>query len=412
MASKYVYKLTSDPLGIQLNENLNFRALRKVYFKDSLIKFFPYAELFIKDQTGVYSDLYFFIEGWKLNIQFGSPDQGYFGHDYCWSEGQLNNAVFSDHIGGDHLFIMLSDYYLNDYPLTKGYQGEISTIVQQIVMNEFGIPATRSAIVNGVLTPGLPNIHITNTMNGILETWYQAGRTNREFIEYLATRAYTSAVPQSQTPFVTFINSNGEFYFMTLYELYTQAPIKTFEIKLDDNMLLQDGIVKSYNVYHGGLPTNKENYIKDITTLQEDGTVNTDEVALKDFCLKPKGTSKMMVRTDYLNVNQIQNFGLVETTDINNLKGRYNTSFINSDMSYRMTILDTFDPNLVAGKTISIKVHKANSNGVQSPEYGGNWLIISSEVKMNCEGFPVSQITIAKPSIEVSKDNTFLADFI
>jgi len=412
LLGKYQYLLESSPKGIRVDQDKSPRMVRRILFEDSLLKFFPYSELYIKDDASIISDYFHFVEGLQLKASLGNQEEGYMGQDYCWSEGQINNVRFSNHIAGDQIFLMLAFPYMNNYPDTKAYKGEISDIVTTIAKDVLKIASTNvDRIIDGKKISE-PTFHISPTINGKDEIWYQGKRNQREFIEYLSTRALTKS-SNSISPYVTFINSNGEFYFSTLDELYKQSPVKKFKIEMNSDMSTTAGFVKNYDIMNGGLLCNLSSYKNKVFTLEGQGIPTVDEtVALSDRFIKLKGNnSKFLAKKAYQAFNSISNYGIVEDTDANNIKGRKNFEYINSNMAYRMTLVDMFDPNLVTGKTVEVQVEKT-SDGNISTEYSGVWLIIESSTVMDMEAAPYTKMTIVKPSIEIDKDNPFINDFL
>jgi len=63
------FKSETESCGISL---ANFR---RIYFEDTMFKFFPYGEVYYIDQVGLISDKLFFIEGMEFNVQIGYNEE-------------------------------------------------------------------------------------------------------------------------------------------------------------------------------------------------------------------------------------------------------------------------------------------------------------------------------------------------
>jgi hypothetical protein len=413
MLSENVFEMISNPVGINISLDANPRLFRKVIFKDSLLHFFPYGEVHLRDKQGIIASGYPFIEGMEFDTKFGRPafiDEegnelgGYLTHTYAWSEDQILNTIRdSEYISGDNCFILISNFYCRDHVIPTAYRLQPSDIATLIAQQTFGI-----------IDP--TKLFIDTTTNDPTNIWYQGNRKCRDFLEYTLTRnAVASSIVQSEkVPFVSFINCAGEFYFCSYATLYKQTPIATFYTKVSTDKLQDPFAIQEIIFQTGGIPINSNLYQQDSYSLDELNNVTTDTLLLSDKVLKIVDTlDKCPVNINHANqLQSISNMGLVETGDEFLLKAHQSFQFQNSCLAYRITIVIIFNPKMVAGKVIEIKIKDFLNNGEYLTSLSGNWLIIESEHFMDKDPVIYSKLTLAKPSLSFSSEWLYTANII
>lgn len=407
--SNYIFELKSNPQGLNIDKNTNPRFFKRIYFKDSIFKFYPYAEFYFKDNTGIIPEQFFFVEGMQLKTKIGQDEfkdengikvAGYLENNYAWSEYQLQEFNTSTFLNGTSMFLAISYHYMLDSIKPRAFKKTISDIAKQIAQEDFGISDSKK-------------LFISKTTNSASLIWYQGNRLNREFLENtLATNAYSNLNNSNQSSFATFINTRGEFYFMSYYEMFSQNPIATYKLKFTKENTIDYFNINSIEVLHGGLPVNKKNYQQTIYSLNEDGSINTISSTLKDHYIKVTGKDRFLLRKNYVQTNKIIDFKLKENEDTENFLGRENILYQDSNLSYRVLITIQFNPRAVAGKTININIEKSTNNNQLSSEFSGNWLIVSSEHLMDFDMAPYTKLILAKSSIAINKDWPYIKDLV
>lgn len=434
--TRYEFEILSDPkcLNFQREEwqdgdkaGVSIRQYARILFSDSLFKFFPYCEVHFKDASGQIIDNLFFIEGLNLKCKLGfiktdeektelekknKTHKDYIEHTYIWSENEINNINMSSGISGNNLLIMISKFFYNDYPLSKTFNHEnsskkykISDLLKQIILPAWGFPENKfKDFISD--TDGTPYL-IQNNIN------------NQSFIPLLAEYAYSSN--QDKSGFYTFINCDGEFYFMNIGDLMKQNPVKEFVIDLDQNMFLNSQFIKDYRVRFGGVPVNYENYRRKFYSYQKNGTpYPPDERNIHTSVpiIDAKNSSDyLLIRNEYIPTQENTYTKVVyagiqqEENNKEYYEGYKNYFYRDSAMSYRMVIKTDFDPNCISGKTVTIKVQKQSKDNEIAQEFSGNWLICESAHAMNEQGIPYSQLTLTKPRIKLDSTHPFIKEF-
>lgn len=415
--SPFKFIFESDPKGIKIGESINPRMIERVYIKDSLFSFYPYMELYIKDDISLISDNFFFVEGLKFHVELGSDENlnasddqnkgGYIKHNYVWSEDSITNCAMINHLNGTNALLLISEHYIKDRPSTQAFNKPLSDIAEEIGTSILDISKTDKA---------KSKYFIGTTKNSAADIWYQAGRNCSRFLKDLAAESYSSLKSQTQTPYETFINCDGDFYFMSYAEMYEQSSVAKFKMKFKNNSSLSFDVIQGIEVMHGGLPVNKKTYTQEKFYLPQTGEVVTkpEEIQLKDKYIKINGTKdKFLVLESNNQVNSLVDFGLYEEdVDVETFKAKENNLYLNSATAYRIVITVLFNPKCVSGKTVDIEIEQGSNPDQLSSEYSGKWLIIQSEHLMNNEGFVCSKLTLAKPSISIDKNWPYKADLI
>ncbi|MCL1864583.1 MAG: hypothetical protein FWF73_02085, partial [Spirochaetes bacterium] len=382
--------------------------------EDTMFKFFPYGEVYYIDQVGLISDKLFFIEGMEFNVQIGYNEEqqengsftgGWLEHNYVWTEAQLNNIEPSNNINGDQIFILLSKHYMTDRPQSGSFNNEssqqkmtISDILKKVYIPFFEIPKNKYFISE---TNGFPYLNQYNDMN-------------KDFIRKLTRAAYSTSFQQS--PFYTFINCNGEFYFMTIQELMNQQPVKDFIIDISPTSQMDDTYIKEYDTLHGGMPFNKENYLKRFYSFENAG-VNISEQEnihkMTDYKIDNEN-ERLLVHKDFINKIPTDNvyLGIQHQLDTPEyFSGFKNSFYADTNLSYRMTLMTQFDVRCVTGKTVTIQTTKKTQDDENAVEYSGRWLIIRSNHLLDKDGYPYSKLTIAKPKIRLDNNHPYRNNF-
>lgn len=415
--SNVEFSLISTPKAITFDDKVPIRNYDRIMFSDSLFKFYPYGEVYYKDSIGLIADKIFFVEGLEFMMSIGFPeikdksgkiiDGGYLSHNYFWSEDQINKIQIANNVSGDNVFILSSIHKRDDHPRSRAfnYKGDrvqtIKDILKNIILLEYPISSDKQFISN---TSGFP--YLT-----------QCSQTNRYFIETLATIAYSSA--NDKSPFYSFINSQGEFYFMNLEDLFSQKPVAEYELAFTEDLMLSPKYIKDYRILFGGYPVNSFNYNKNFYRFKADGTTEKEKINIQQAIPKPVkqneiGTDSVLLRNQYFPKTGSSHhyYGIENKNDFEIYKGYKNRFFRDSTLNYRFKIVVDFNPRAVSGKVINISLQKGSTTDKEkAQEYTGNWLICESFHHMSDQGKLYTMLTISKPRITLDKTHPFLGDF-
>jgi len=372
---------------------LNFPQIK---WESDINSFFAYSVLNLNDPVGMILDELLFIEGLIFRIKFGKRDYGFFDHKYTWSENQMLDARPGKHISGINKLILISAEYLKDLPVSKAWRGQtISAIAQSIATNVFGIPIAKQHITTTMGTPDVP----------------QMNEKSSSYLKRLARIACGSS--NNKSPFYTFINDQGEFYFMNLDELIRQDSVFDYEFNLNLTMSTEVRYVKGYTFLQGGLPVNYDNYKNKVYVIDNQGNYVSQEPTLANFFVKKTNNEKILIRrSNVSSVTNVHNFGIEETTaDQYVTKGKIASLYRTSAISYRMQIISQFNPKVYTGKCINVSVDSVMQQKRIAAQYCGKWLIIADELVSSNTGQPWQLLTLAKSAMPISSNHR-ITDFL
>jgi hypothetical protein len=399
---RFLFK-SVDPL---LNfENEGTRLFKEIQLSDSIFDFFPYGEILIDDKTGFIADKINFSEGELFNLQIGSEDGGYITNQYCWSENQINDIELETYLSGINNFILLSSQFQKDYPTSNVYKTPISDIVSSIAQNIYGISTDK--------------IFISKTIenyksNEISDYNYQLLENHSEYIQRLSTFAHKGS--DNKSPFFTFINFNGEFYFKTMADLFDQSSIGTYEFVYNLDMMTREDSIKDWSLAFTGMPTNKENWKKQIYSTNNEAASVVEDDKLEDHVKNIKdinGTPLIRKSIRNRDVQDYPYFGIVNDVNLDKpfFEGSKNGLYIDSSACYRLPITISFNPKAVSGKKLTLKVSSSFDNKLSLTEYSTDWIIGESKIYSDADGAPYQRLELVRPNIQIDSNHPLKKDF-
>lgn len=395
--STYRLIFKSNPNAINFN-NQTLRSFPVIFMMSDIFGFYPYGELTFADSAGVIVDNIVFVEGLKFEFKFGNDEEGYVGHDFYWSEDQINNTRLADNVSGDNIFILKSNYENLDVTRSKAWKDlTLSAAIIDIVNNDFKIT-----------DPNKINISATNG----IDIWYQINSKIKDFLWVHREQAYSQNYQYS--PYVTFINTNGEFYFTCLESLFNeQQPVANYTLSFSETSSLDSDTIKDYNIKFAGTPKNLYKYKQKLYTLGKTGTYTSTDATIENF-IASSGKGRTLIdrqlQSDY---SDYKFLGLNESQlDQYRLNAKRNFSFIDNNLPVRMPVTVDFNPKCVSGKLVDLKIGSAMDDKQIFSEFSGNWLIISDSHFMDYSGKPYSSLILAKSKINVDKNHPFYNDFL
>lgn len=387
----------STPPAVNFN-NLSIRAFPNIYMMSDIFGFYPYGEVTVGDKGGVIINNIVFVEGLKFEFKIGNDEEGYVGHDFFWSEDQINNIQLANIISGDNNFILQSNYANIDVTRSKAWSNQpLSTAVLDIVNNDFNITDTSK-------------INIFNTTGS--DTWYQINSKIRDFLWIHREQAYTSNYPYS--PYITFINTNGEFYFTCFESLFNEhQPVANYKLSFSETSSIEDDVIQDYDIQFAGYPKNMFNYKKKLYKIGKTGAITSTDNNIENF-LSKSGRDKVLIRQQLQEeYSDYELLGIQETTqDECRLNAKRNFSYIDSVLPVRMFCTINFNPKCVTGKLVDLQIESSMEDKQILSEFSGKWLIIADEHFMDYSGRPITRINIAKSKMNIDKNHPFYGDFL
>lgn len=395
--SQYKVIFKSDPKAIDFG-NLTVRSFPRIVMKSDIFKFYPYGELFFTDSAGVIIDRLFFIEGLKLNFKIGNDDLGWVGQDFYWSEDQINNVRIGNFVSGDNLFIMKSYLDRKDYKKSKSWSSKkLSEVVTEIVKKNYGITDTKKQFIKTTLGS---------------DSWYQLNESDSQFLMRHRELAYSQDAPYS--PYLTFINSNEEFYFTTVESLFSeQQPVSKLKIEFSETSTMKQDTLKSYNIMFSGNPLNKPNYKRKQYHISKDGSYSfTNDLIENHFVKFGKGTT-LITKDLQTNQTSIDLLGIRESVlDEYRQNASRNFNHIDSLFPVRLECDILFNPKCVSGKLIDLTIGSSSDQKQISSELSGNWLILSDQHYLDYDGIAITHLMLGKSKTIVDVGNPFSKDFL
>lgn len=394
LVSPYEFTIEAEPKIIDLKD-INILSFPRIRWETSIFNFWSYAVFILNDPIGLVIQGLLFIEGMNFKIKFGNKDLGYFENKWVWSENQILDARVGKHISGMNQFIFLSSEYFKDLPVSKGWKGmKISDIVTDIATNIFKVPVNKQHITPTIGMPDVP----------------QMNEKNSAYIKRLANLACSSS--NEKSPFYTFFNSQGEFYFMSLEELFKQKSEYDFEFIMDEKMALNRKSVKGYTSLMGGLPVSFENYKTKVYIVKDDGTYESQEPTMSDFHFKTSGEKILIRRSEQKGTSEVLDYGIQETSDDKYItKGKVASNFKNSAIPYRMQLNIQCNPKTVVGKVVSVNVDSTLEQRRVATEFSGKWLVIEEKLVGVNTDTPYQLLTLAKSTMKINQQHK-ITDFL
>ena len=395
--SNYRLIFKSSPSLINLN-NVSIRNFPTITIYSDIFGFYPYGVLYFADKGGTLVDKVIFIEGLEFEFKIGNEEEGYVGHNFHWSRNEINNIQIANFISGDYVFIVRSIYSKKDYKRSKAWSSmKLSDAVNDILSNDYNITDT-------------DKIHIFTTTGN--DTWYQINEKNEDFLFKHRKNAYTKNYPYS--PYLTFINSNGEFYFTTIESLFNeQQPVESFKFELSEKSAILSDTVKDYSIDFVGDKFHKNDYKKRLYTIDKEAVYAYTDNTLDTFYVNhPKG--RILLRRELTeNISDYKFLGIKENIqDENRLNGKRNFEFLDSIFPIRLNLTIDFKPSCVTGKLIDLRVESVFDDKQILDEFSGNWLIISDKHFMDYDGKPSTYLTVVKSKIVTDNQHPFYAEFL
>lgn len=394
LVTQYEFTIELEPNIMELKD-INILSFPKIRWESSIFNFWAYGIFILNDPIGLIAQGLLFIEGMNFKIKFGNRELGYFDNKWTWSEDQIVDARVGSHLSGMNQLILLSSEYAKDLPISKGWKGtKISDIVKDIATNIFKIPVEKQHITATVGTPDVP----------------QMNEKNSEYIKRLALLACGAS--NDKSPFYTFVNSKGEFYFMSIDEFFKQKSEIDLEFSMDKDMAFRREVVKGYTLLMGGLPTNFQNYKTKVYVTKDDGSYESQEPVISDFHHKSSGEKILIRRSEQKGTSEVLNLGIQESFDDKYItKGKISSNYRNSAIPYRLQLKMQCNPKTVAGKVITLKVGSTMEEKIVATEFSGKWLIIEEIlVGVNTDS-PYQLLTIAKSTMKISPQHK-ITDFL
>lgn len=352
------YEILLKSNNREINIDVNQFSFR---MKSSIWNVLPTGNLIIKDKSGQLQEFLLSIPGTPISISYGfvndskRVEQKYI-IDYDLIDDLDNEALIS----GDVEAPLIHEWITKQKISTQGFNAPISNVIQDLVASDF----------RG------DKLDIDSTQND--NTWYQMGRLQKDFIEeVLLPSAYSTQ--SKNTPFFCFIDNNNTFRFKNYNQLISSKPVAelsyriTTEESYDLNVLL-DLARKRRKFTENLLDNETDSYI--INTETGELEVSEDSILL----YPPPTANQVIARRAFSEKTRIDFYD--RDYDPDSIIGDRIFSKRKAISQDQFILIANFNPDLLAGKTVTLKNYYMNSNE-KSPEsvsqFAGNYLIEECE---------------------------------
>ncbi|MGD9678180.1 MAG: hypothetical protein AB7V16_07425 [Vulcanibacillus sp.] len=326
--------------------------------KDSIFNLYPTASLKFNDIQGHFSEYLSFINGTKINITYGLPDE-YFSCDYAIIKNSIPDQQSIHSFGGISEMSLLHYYSFNQSKKSFAYKDEISNIIKKI-------------------TPSFTDRKIEVTENkGV---WYQSLITDADFMEnYLLPFAYSST--SSKTPFFLFIDSNNTFHFQSYASLFSQKPVEDLQFtKKGTPESAGKNSIHALFPYQSSLSEIRHTIHSYYSQFKKDKVFDINEDIINDFIYQGKQIPIIS------NIDNVMDYQTLYSDDVEDVDIKNNNLGLrlfqkrNNFTVDKLVVAINLNKNLCSGKKVNILLPTFSDKEIEelSARYSGEYLIESS----------------------------------
>lgn len=354
---------------------------------DSIYQFYPRVKLGVSDYAGFCNEYLAFVDGTQVEITFGITDETSRKCTFVVNKNAVpQQKTSSNGTGGDFEIELVHEYYNNQFKISNAYNSNISDIVDDIVEGyKFN------------------SVNIETTLNS--GYWYQPYVTDSDFIvNYLLPFAYSST--SSNTPYFAFIDSNNNFNFRSLNNMFSTTPLKELTYGTTSEAVTIDDSVLS-SVSFSQVEYNKIRPCLNIQYHNYDSNANfvTDNDSLLDY-IKTQGKYPIIGNIENLtNIVELYDYD-VDNDDTENNNEGYKINIHKESMLPDKIIINTvLNKDLTCGNMLQINLPMVNSNSTteNSLRNTGKYLIESSYHIWNGKTAR-TMLVCSKQNIKVTND--------
>lgn len=394
-----VFETDDMPLSFTGND---IKMFPRISMTDSIYSFYPQVEISYNDSDGSVIDRYAYVEGLKFLIQLGSSDRGYVGGDFMWAKNSFIEAQINPQLSGVNLFVLMSYYFRYNHRNSRAWKGTCSSVAETICRDVF-------QIIDSSL---YSNIEKTTGID-----WrYQCNETMSVMLDHMTSESVSAGGSNSESPFFTFFNLNGEFYFCSLDYMLKQTSINPgdpYKFVYSKEYGSDPRSILDYEIDFMGTDDSFHHYKKKFGKLQSSGTV-TEQIEKIESHVTKKSDERYLVRKKDVDHTMYEWLGIEDKyLDVKNLEGKLNYTYRNSLLVYRMTILIQFNSEAVTGKTIELAIDSFDENkGRKLKMLSGKWLITKASHFTDPDYIITTELEISRPALSISQSHPFYTDFL
>lgn len=392
----------TDDLDLSFTGN-DIKMFPRILLADSIYDFYPQIEISYNDSDGSVLDRYAYVEGMKFTVNIGSIERGYVGHDYMWGKNILQDIKISDQLSGVNFFAMPSNYFRYNHRASKGYSGLCSSVARTICSDVYKIA-----------DPTI-ELNIENTLG--MDWRYQCNETTARLLENICTEAVSAGQSSLKSPYITFFNTNGNFYFCSMDYLMNQVAINVedpYKLIYSEKYSSDPMSILDYDIEFTGVDDSFHHYKKKYGRLTSAGTITEQTEKIEDHMTKKPGDKYLVRKQDVDESTNYEWLGIQDKfVDVKNFDGKLNYTYRNALSAYRIRLLIQFNSDAVAGKTIELEFGSFDDmKGNKLKMLSGNWLIAKSNHHVDPDYVITSELELIRPCLPINNTHPFYSDFL
>lgn len=366
-------------------------AINLFRYRVNLYDMFPVAELNFQDSVGLYTNAGL-PESLDINVQVIDAETNEIKSiAMTVKENQGEKNRDEDFINTQWIIDLISKYYRKSLPKKQSLKGKVSDIVRQVVISDFELDSSKIFI------------YPTSDIN----TYHVRGNKNTEdFLILLQEQAFTLDYPNS--PFVCFFDVFQNFWFYPLEYFFNQVPVMDISIRRHEDVAFTTENMKTYRFFSGDLDENLYKYNTQIGKIDVDGSFTEEEKSLSSVLPKLDTSDKFYVLKNFVEgkIFNYDSYGLVDSNEDYLLKGRINSTYLDSLLTNRFSFVTNFDFSFDIGKMLNLNINTVDDT--YSPFQSGKYMIIDySLFYQNTTRIPFVELTVAKTGRIIDKENFF-----
>lgn len=390
-----------------LSFNPKDKRYQKVVLYDSMLQYFPACQIVMNDAEGLLSEQVGYIESLDFKVKISNPSSSEFieGNFYWNSNTLAVSRGSSNHMNGYYEMLLGSSFQKQDFIKSKAYRGKLNDIVRSIYL-KYVFPRT----------PVSKNLFISSCDN--TDTWFQANETDSEFIDREVKNCYSKSFPSS--PFMSFFNMRSEYFFMPFEEFFSsQKPKKTIYLTQDyQNEIKQPNRIGSYAVNIANFSEKYPLYNMDAGYYDDNGEYVRKNSTLQNYTVKVDSNSKgtlMIPKKELLLKRGKAEFGLIESSRLNNFRGQVNTLYLPQLTTYELVVKLDAALDVACGDIIETRFQSSERSDKIDKYHSGKWLVLSHMMELSpsdAHEQPTSTLTLCKPSLPVEQYHPMFNSFV
>ena len=374
------------------------RGIDKFVIVDSIFGFFPYIEMHLLDGMGYMADTLPMIDNMKFfTVLKDLENKKELKNTYALTTYQLQGRTSAEYLSGVSILGFIDSNHLRNLPVSKIFKDR----------------NMKSAIEELIKVYELNGKFISDNIRNKGD-WKCFNYIPSEYLQLLSEKAVARDNPKF--PYYCFSNAKKEFYFMNILELMNQQPVHTFDMAFSKDQLINDKKIQSYIFIQNGALDNFYTFHQKGFYVNEKGDFSNSEEKITDHI--PKTGSKNILNIFKTDLDPIRTYDDLGIQDKESYTGLRNADARDAVLNNRMYIVCHYNPDLVSGKTVNVKVGSyEEGQGKNNFVVSGKYVILESRHSYaNHRGtnvdLPMTQILIGKPTINISDKNRLYPDLV